>query len=361
MRYDTIVIGGGIIGLMTAKELIESKMSVLIVDKGAIGNESSWAGGGILSALSPWLMQQSVSDLAQWSQKIYPILVEELINSTPINPELINSGMLVINPDEPDRCISWAKKQNINIESLSKSTLYDFAPNLNGVFQSALFLPDICQIRNPLLLSALKVYLIRQGTTVLEHTLVDNLIIEKGTCLGLKLNNTDYLANNIIIASGAWSGNLVKKELCDIKISPIRGQMISFQSNKNLFSQIILKNELYLIPRKDGLVLSGSTVENTGFNKDITEAGFNTLKEFAINLIPKLSNCRNVRQWSGLRPFSESEIPLIGKIPNISNLYINTGHYRNGILLAPASARLLVDIILDRPPIINPYPYSILN
>ncbi len=359
MRYDSIIIGGGVIGLMTAKELVESEMSVLIVDKGTIGNESSWAGGGILSPLSPWRMPQCVTNLAQWSQNHYRSLVKELINSTHINPELTNSGMLIINNDESDQCVLWAKSQSIKIESLSENSLIDFAPNLNKIYRSALFLPDIWQIRNPLLLEALKVYLLQHRANIIEHTLVNHLLFEKDKCSGIRLNNTDYLSDNIIIASGAWSGNLVKKEVCDIKISPIRGQMISFQCNKNLFSQIILKNELYLIPRKDGLVLSGSTLENAGFNKDITEAGLNTLKKFALDLIPKLSKCKTIRQWSGLRPLSESDIPLIGEIPNIRNLYVNTGHYRNGILLAPASARLLADIILNRTPVINPAPYSI--
>ncbi len=359
MKYDSIIIGGGIIGLLTAKELIKSEMSVLLVDSGTTGNESSWAGGGILSALSPWKVPRAISDLAQWSQNNYQSLVEELINSTQINPELTKSGMMIIGSHDMDQCFSWAEKQDINTDRLSKNELARLAPNLNKKYHSALFLPDIYQIRNPLLLEALKVYLLQQGVSILEQSCIENLLIENQRCLGFKLNNSNYLSDNIIIASGAWSGNLVKSNRCNLKISPVRGQMISFKCNKNLFSQIILKNELYLIPRTDGLVLSGSTVENAGFNKNITEDGLKALKKFAIELVPELSNCKTIRHWSGLRPFSESGLPLIGKIPNIQNLYVNTGHYRNGILLAPASARLLADIILNRLPIIDPAPYSI--
>ena len=163
----------------------------------------------------------------------------------------------------------------------------------------------------------------------------------------------------MIITAGAWSGQLLNTIGTSLEVNPVRGQMILFMTQPGLISRIVLSNDRYIIPRRDGCVLVGSTVEHVGFNKSTTAIGLEELKYAAFELIPRLVDYSVEEHWAGLRPSSPNGVPYIGKHPTIEGLYINTGHFRNGIVLGLASAHLLADIILERPPILEPSIYAL--
>jgi glycine oxidase len=221
-----------------------------------------------------------------------------------------------------------------------------------------LLFPDIGQVRNPRLLRALRQDLAARGVKVFEQHPVDEITIKQGRVVSVACRDEDFSAETYVLAAGAWSGLLARTAgLPDIPIMPVKGEMLVFSAQPGLLSHMILGRGRYLIPRKDGRILVGSTIENAQFNKSTSHAAHETLRDFACSLLPALRRCPVEKHWAGLRPGSPGGIPTIGPHPDVANLHFNCGHFRNGFVMAPASARLLADHILNRPPIVAPEPY----
>jgi len=354
-----IIIGGGLIGLLSAHYLREAGKKVTVVEKGSIGKESSWAGGGILSPLYPWRYPDAVTQLASWSQQAYPALIQRLSRDTHIDAQLNRCGLLILDDNEISAAMNWARQYDKTIEIINPLALKNIAPDINpnAVREQALWLPDIAQIRNPRMLKALVISLTQRGVTILENTPVSEIITDKNKLSGIVINGESIQAKSVTIACGAWSSQLLKHHPLSLTIEPVRGQMIVFKAAPRLLNTMLLSDSHYLIPRLDGRILAGSTVEYVGFNKDNTPDAKKQLFQFATTLYPKLEGFPVEHHWAGLRPGSATQIPLICQHPDIENLYINAGHFRNGVVTAPASARLLVDLILNNSPILDRKAY----
>lgn len=355
-----IVIGGGIMGLLTAYYLDAAGEKVILVEQGKLGRESSWAGGGILSPLYPWRYPDPVNDLAAWSQRQYPELVNQLAEKSGIDAQWIQSGMLVMDPEEMAKATGWADSNDVNLEIISDEQSKQLIPGINDKFSggSSIWMPDIAQVRNPRLLKALIKTLRKTQVEILEETPVTDLCIESETVVGVRSNNQTLGGDSVTVACGAWSSEVLRQWLPSLNVEPVRGQMILYKASPQILNPMILKDSHYLIPRKDGRIIVGSTLEFVGFNKEITEEAKQKLSAFANDLLPTLKNYPIEHHWSGLRPGNSVQIPFISKHPNIEGLFVNTGHYRNGVVTAPASAMLCVDLILSRPPILEVKSYS---
>ena len=359
-RVDCIVIGGGIIGLMTARELTNAGLKVLLVERGEIGQESSWAGGGILLPLHLWHIPASLLTMVFWSQKYYPKLSEELYGKTGIDPELIQSGMLVLDEKEYGSAQEWRKKHDYRMELLSKDETLTLCPLLNEkLFESALWLRDVFQIRNPRLVKALKKLLRDAGVKIKSHCQVTKLDVKDGHVEGIELNNERVQCRLVVVACGAWSSELMSDLPVRLDIFPIRGQMMLFRGEPGLINSMVIEQGHYLIPRKDGRILVGSTLEDVGFNKHVTQQAFEELKSAALTIVPRLRSYQIEGHWAGLRPGSKNGVPIISEVPNVKGLFVNAGHFRNGLLLAPASAKLMSDIIQGRTSIADPGPFQL--
>jgi len=356
-----IVIGGGIMGLLTTYYLHAAGEEVIVIDQGKLGKESSWAGGGILSPLYPWQYPDALNNLAAWSQARYPALVEELFSASDIDAQWIKSGMMFLDPGEIPQATQWAKDNNIPLEILSGEQISQYTADINKnvLDQPAIWMPEIAQVRNPRLLKALITTLKRNGVQLLENTPVTDLIIKQDKIAGVKCNEQIIEGATVTVACGAWSSNVLQKWLPSMmNVEPVRGQMILFKASPETLRLIILKNSHYLIPRKDGRIIAGSTLEFVGFDKSTTESAKQMLIDFAIDLLPTLKNYQIEHHWSGLRPGNSVQIPFISQHPEIEGLFVNTGHYRNGVVTAPASANLCADLILSRQPILDAKAYS---
>lgn len=354
---DVIVIGGGIIGLLSARELAIAGLRVTVIERQQIGGESSWAGGGILSPLQPWHAPTAITALCAWSQQTYPALTGELRERTGIDPEWTRSSLLACECPDLEQARHWCQIHGINHMLLEPSELAAREPGITATASPALYLPDIAQVRNPRLIAAVRADVSARGVTLLENSPVTGMARENGAIQSLMTPDASFSADRYVIAAGAWSGLIGQS--WQLAVAPVKGQMLVFRAKPGLIRSIILRNTQYLIPRLDGHILVGSTVEHAEYDKSLTAAARDMLTDFAYSTLPALRDYPLEKQWAGLRPGSPEGIPRIARHPEIANLYFNCGHYRNGFVMAPASARLLADLILDRPPIVPPEPYRI--
>ena len=358
LNPEITIIGGGLIGLLTAKEFVQAGCQVTLIDKSLAGQESSWAGGGILLPLYPWRQASAISTLVMESIKHYPDLAQELFASTELDPELMACGMLICKNPDIDLARAWCKQHNIPSHAADPG----FFEDLNTQTINPLWLPTIAQIRNPRLLKTLKTFLLRHKVQFIENCEISDCHIKNGAIASLTTSQGKLQVNQLIISAGAWTRHLLQR-LFSIQllpeISPVKGQMLLFDAQPDTLSHMILEGNHYLIPRRDGKILAGSSVEHSQFDKSTNHQARDQLFSFATELFPTLKNYPVINHWAGLRPGTDQGVPYIDRHPEIKNLSINAGHFRNGLVMAPASAKLLADLVLARPPSINPEPYKL--
>jgi len=358
MLNDFLIIGGGIIGMLTARELAAAGAKVTLVDKSDTGTEASWAGGGIISPLYPWRYADSVTRLSNWSQAYYPELCEELTERSGVDPEYTRSGLLILDTDESEQCLSWARHSHNKAIQLDVKETARTEPGLGGEPGGALWFPEVAQVRTPRLVRSTRLALnglidIKEQSKVLE------LQVKNGRVEGIRTPKRTHKAGNVIVCAGAWTAELLSQLGAKPDISPVRGQIILFYAKQDDVRHIVLHNDHYVIPRRDGRILMGSTLEHSGFEKTTTQPARDELRQMAVEMFPNLRHAPIEHHWAGLRPSSPSGIPYIGAYPGVEGLYFNAGHFRNGVVLGPASARLMADIALHREPIIDPRPYAL--
>jgi glycine oxidase len=196
------------------------------------------------------------------------------------------------------------------------------------------------------LMAALRARLESLGVTIHEHT--ELLRLQSATAKVQSWQSSkgiSFESNAYVVTAGAWSHNLLGEHAQPVPVKPMRGQMLLYRLEVGALSTILYRNDFYLIPRRDGHILAGSTVEDVGFDKSTTEDAARDLARKARDLLPPLADAPVLRHWSGLRPGSPDNIPMIGRHPDFDNLYLNTGHFRYGVTMAPASAEILINLL----------------
>lgn len=354
-----LVVGGGVIGLLTAFNLASKVRNVTLIDRSEVGQESSWAGGGIVSPLYPWRYSPAVTALSHWSQDFYPQLAERLLAITGIDPQVHKTGLYWLDLDDEAEALQWAARVNRPLRSVDISAVYDAVPVMGGGYSRAVHMADVANVRNPRLVKSLKAALLALPNVVIrEHCQVIDFLREGDRVLGVTTGEGDVLGDSVVLAAGAWSGDLLGKLGLALPVEPVKGQMILYKCAADFLPSMILAKGRYAIPRRDGHILIGSTLEHEGFDKTPTENALDSLKASAIELIPALADAQVVGHWAGLRPGSPDGIPFIGPVPDHEGLWLNCGHYRNGLVLAPASCQLLTDLLVGDEPIVDEAPYA---
>lgn len=356
---DVLLVGGGVVGLLSAWTLGREGLRVTLVERGETGREASWAGGGIVSPLYPWRYSRAVANLAHWSQDFYPALGQQLLEDTGVDPEVHVTGLYWLDLDDQAEALAWARANDRPLQEVDISAVHDAVPALGAGFQKAVHMPGVANVRNPRLARSLREALRRMpNVEVLEGCEVSGFIQEQGAIRGVRCAAGELRADATVLAAGAWSGELLAGLGLELPVAPVKGQMILYKCSADFLSSMVLAKGRYAIPRRDGHILVGSTLEHAGFDKTPTDEALASLRASAEELLPALAGLAPVGHWAGLRPGSPEGIPFIGQVPGYEGLWLNTGHYRNGLVLAPASCRLLADLMLKREPIIEAQPYA---
>jgi glycine oxidase len=348
-RFDLIVIGAGIAGLTSALALRETGASVAILDRDRAGTEASWAGGGILCPLYAWRYPAPVLTIAAEGMRRYPALIDTL--DSRIDPQRMVTGMRILDPVGPNETATGIT------HTLEQAGIRHEWQRGEG--KQAIWLPEIANVRNPRLLDALVDTVRARDIHLFGHQPGQEVLTTDGRVRGVKTATGELHAERVVVAAGAWSEALIPG-MREGSLFPVRGQMLRLEPRpENGLDHILMDEGVYLIPRLDGSVVIGSTVEHAGFDKTVDHVAQAQLHAKACRLWPSLAGARITHRWAGLRPGSADELPVLGEHPGIEGLWVNTGGFRNGLAMAPATADLLTALMTDQPTTLNPAPYRV--
>ncbi len=353
MNPEILIIGGGIIGLSIARELHKSGVRrITVLEKGRCGEESSWAAAGMLGPQAEANEGGNFFDMTVASREMYPQFAAGLLDETGVDIELDRQGTLYLAFTDEDvaevhKRLKWQLKAGLPVEHLSADEARRAEPFISTDIRGALFFPNDWQVENRKVLAALKTYAELNGIEIREDSAVEQLIVEDNRVVGARTATDTIFASDTILATGAWT-SLIKLGDVDmpLKVEPVRGQIVAFQTAKRLIGHVIYSRRGYIVPRADGRILAGSTSENVGFEKAVTDSAASALQQMAAEIAPNLSSLAITDHWSGLRPFAMDGLPVLGAFAGIDGMTIATAHYRNGILLAPLTAKLVADKVL---------------
>ncbi len=354
MHPEVLIIGGGVIGLSIARELHKQGVKrIALIDKGRCGEEASWAAAGMLTPQVEVDEPGAFFDICCTSRDLYPAFADQLLDETGIDIELDRTGTLYLAFSDDDlseihKRFEWQSKAGLAIENLSANEVQHLEPSASQNVREALFFPNDWQVENRKLISALKYYADINGIDIRENTQVKKLIVQGTRVVGAETSDIQITADITVLATGALT-SLIKLGQFDMPfdVEPVHGQIIAFRPAENLVKHVICSSSGYIVPRMDGRILAGSTSKKVGFDKSVSESAALELREMACELVPALADLEIADQWAGLRPCSLDGLPVLGSVNDIESLFIATAHYRNGILLAPLTAKLVTEKLVN--------------
>lgn len=354
MYSDIIVIGGGLIGCGIAAQLASNGLKVSLFERGELMKEASWAAAGMLAPQSELTAITPLFLLCQKSLAIYPEFVTKLYDQTKLDPCYRTEGSLQLAFDQTsaqklEKKLSWQIPAGLNLRKLTASEIKAFIPSISSKVLLGYYLPDEHQVDNRKLSESIVKQAQISGVEFYLGSQVTEIIIEQNKAVGIIANGERYLASKVINAAGSWASlftlsNFPRQILPEIR--PIRGQMLAVKASPKTLSYTLHSEHIYLVPRFDGTIIIGSTTEHVGYDKNITINGLENLSKEAKRIIPELANASLVSAWAGLRPASTDLLPVLGEHNQLPGLIFATGHYRNGILLAPITIDLISKLVI---------------
>lgn len=371
-KSDVVIVGGGVVGLSLAWVLARRGTSVQILDKGEPGREASWAGAGILPPANRRTALHPLDALRGLSCELHPAWAEQLRAETGVDNGFRRCGGLYLarQAGEAASLGAWAKTlsdEEIACQRVSPAQLTELDPGLRvnaarddaAPLRAAYYLPAEAQIRNPRHLQALRAACELRGVRIVAGAEVVEIEAAGERLLAVRTADESFSAGQFLFTAGAWTGGLLARFGRPLGVAPMRGQIVLFQSEKPPLTRIVNEGPRYLVPRDDGLVLAGSTEEEAGFDKRTTPEAIAELIAFARGLCPALEQAEIVRTWAGLRPASFDGFPYLGTIPGWSNGFVAAGHFRTGLYLSPATARVLAQVLFGETPEVDLTPFRV--
>jgi glycine oxidase len=349
--FDVAIAGGGLIGASIAFELAQAGLRVGVFERGEPGREASWASAGILSPAPESPSMISMVPMARASMALYPALVASVEEFTGASVGFRTKGTIDIlfsrdALSDLSTLIALHHGMGLKAEPLRPEDARELEPSLSLELEAAALRPDEASIDNRAFTQAMLQAAKKSGAEVFSDSGAVAIRREGDRCVGLKLQNENIEANWTVIAAGCFSANIEGvKEYAPVR--PAKGQMISLRSEEVKIERVLWGEKVYIVPRNDGRILAGATVEYVGFDKHVTAGGVEKILAAAIEVVPGLASARIEETWAGLRPDSPDHLPIVGPTDSVG-LLIATGHFRSGVLLTPITARLIREWITDR-------------
>ena len=348
--WDAIIFGGGVIGLSLAWRIKARGLSVLVVEKHEPAREATYAAGGMIASCDPHVPHE-LRPLVAASAELYPEFVQELQCESGESVDLRDTGTIAyFESGENSRCAG--------AHPLTEAELSHIEPLLR-LQRNAWFLPEHCVDPRGLgraLIQATK----HRGVDFVTGSPVVAVSVVDGRAVGVKTTHSEYAADVVVNCSGAWAAQIPP---LSIPTRPVKGQMVCVVPQAGaphagpLIQHVVRTPEVYIIPRSDGRVLLGATVEEVGFDKRVDPETIQRLRHAGIDAVPALAEMRIHDAWAGLRPASPDNLPILGET-SLPGYYAATGHYRDGILLAPITAQLMAELITGCDPALDLQPFS---
>ncbi len=352
---NIVIIGGGVIGLAIARALSQRGIrEVMLIERGRPGGEASWAAGGILAPQVEVDQQDEFFQLACASRDLYPQFAESLKEETGVDVELDTTGTFCLGFTQKDEEELRRRHQRqtsagLQVEWLTGNEARRLEPCLSAKVRCALRFPRDVQVENRRLVEALVRANEELGVQLTINTAATALRTKDEKVCGVETSSGFVSAPIVVVAAGAWR-SLIDAEglpLPSIQVEPVRGQMLCFAADPAIARHVIYSAHGYLVPRRDGRVLAGSTAERVGFDRRVTDEGVSAIKAMALEIAPVLAGVPVIDSWAGFRPRAKDGLPVLGPCAEIDGLFYATGHFRNGILLAPITGKLIADAIVD--------------
>ena len=347
--WDVVVVGAGLIGCAVARELARRGMRVLVLDRQEPGKEASWAAAGMLTPASESIEEHALVPLANASLALYPEFIEEIEQTTGMQTGYRRDGALEVffGDGAEERLRHWlaaVRSAGFHPETLGAVELRRAEPSLALDASAAGFLADEGSVDNRLLAAAVAEAALREGAEVCSGEEVVRLSVEAGRITGLETRSAQINAGIVVLAAGCFCAQIEGAERY-APTQPARGQMAALRPATMPLRHVV-RGPSYLVPRHDGRLLIGATVERVGFEKAVIASAIARLLGDAMRMVPALATAPLVETWCGLRPDTPDHLPILGPA-EVEGLWLATGHYRNGILLAPATARALGEWITE--------------
>lgn len=355
MDPEVAIIGAGAIGSSIAYHLAKSGVRVMLFDRGEAGHEATAASAGMLIPLSESRGPGPFTDLALESARLYEALSQDLYERTRIDIGYRKVPLLRVALDEmEERDLrerrNWQDRAGIPVAWLDRGGALEAEPGLNPEVRAALYYANDHQVNALALTRAMVRACVDLGMTLRERAAVDSLVVEGDRVTGVRAGGDTVHADEVVIATGAWSATWAAQLRTPIPVRPVRGQLVAIETAGTPIKSVVFSNLGYLVGKAEGETYVGSTEEEAGFDSRPTAAGVESILAVIPRLTPSLGGAVFKSAWAGLRPGTPDRLPLLGRPPGWRGVTLATGHYRNGILLAPVTGVLISDLVRREQP-----------
>ena len=359
--YDAVVAGGGLIGASIALELASAGLKVAVFDPQKPGREASWASAGMISASPESAAMASLLPTSLASVRLYPEFIQrtEELSGKSVGYRKDGALDIVLTQEEQGgiaEVLAQHRAAGLRAELLTNQQACELEPSLNPELRTAMHRPDEASLDNRIFTEATLEAARRKGVEIFSGNGAMALWSEGHTCKGLQLETGRVEARWTVIAAGCFSAR-IEGAVSYAPVVPAKGQMIALRCDAVRLRHDLWSGHMYLVPRNDGRIIAGSTVEYEGFDRGVTAAGMKKILTGAISLVPALEKARIEETWAGLRPDSPDHLPILGPTDR-EGLLIATGHFRSGILLAPITARLICEWVTTQKVSVDWAPFS---
>jgi glycine oxidase len=349
---DVVVIGGGIIGAAVARELARGGVAVTVLERDRPGSHASWAAAGMLSPLAEAEEPGPFLDLLLAARERFPALAAELREETSVDVGYLDTGTLFLSLRPGDdaaleRRHGWQREAGLAVERLTAGEIRELEPGVSPQLRWGLRFPGDHQVESRSLTRALWISARNAGAELRTGVRVSAVEHGSGSVRGVRLEDGSRIdCGRVVVAAGCWSGRLGGLPR-PLPVRPVHGQLVSLQAPLPLLRHVVDSPRCYLVPRADGRLIIGTTVEDTGFRTETTAGALRGLLNAAAEAAPAADGLVPGAPWSGLRPGTPDGLPILGPDPEVEGIVYATGHYRNGILLAPITGELVARACRD--------------